>query len=173
MAIVDILQYPNPRLNKKGEKVTNFESKEVQQMIDDMWETFYKTENCAALASTQLDFEHPLHITVIDYSPYSKEPICLVNGEWEPLGEEMHIHREGCMSVPAAYEPIKRYARIRVKAQDRHGNQLDFEAEGHLARCIQHELDHLNGFVNVQRLSSIHRERAEKAIKKHYRLHRK
>lgn len=173
MAIVEILQYPDPRLNKKGEKVIDFKDPSVQQMIDDMWETYYNAENCAALASTQLDFEHPRHITVIDYKPYVEEPLCVVNGSWEPIGDEMQIHREGCMSVPAAYEPIKRYMKVRLKAQDRYGNPIDMEAEGHLARCIQHELDHLDGVVNVQRLSRLHRERAEKAIKKFYRLKRK
>src|SRR3990167_8732150 len=166
MTIVRILQYPDPRLRKKGEKVTDFASKEIQQMIDDMFETHYATDNCAALACTQLDFKKPKHITVIDFSENKNQPLCLVNAEIiEKIGTE--TSGEGCMSVKGgAYEKVTRAAKIKVKAQDRHGKEIIFEADGFMAKCIQHELDHLNGKLFIDHLSSLKRDRIRKKIEK-------
>ena len=165
MTVIRILQYPDPRLKIKGEKVTDFGT-ETQKMIDDMFETHYSTENCAALACTQLDFQHPKHITVIDFSEQKNQPLCLVNAEIiEKIGEE--TSPEGCMSVGgAAYEKVTRAAKIKVSAQDRHGNPLNFEAEGFMAKCIQHELDHLNGKLFIEYLSHLKRDRIKKKIEK-------
>ena len=97
MTIVRILQYPDPRLKTKGEKVLDF-GVETQKMIDDMFETHYAADNCAALACTQLDFKNPKHITVIDFSKEKNQPLCLVNAEIiEKIGDE--TSGEGCMSV--------------------------------------------------------------------------
>ena len=165
MTIIKILQYPDPRLRTKGEKVTDFGAK-TQQMIDDMFETHYATDNCAALACTQLDFAHPKHITVIDFSANHNEPLCLVNAEIvEKQGEE--TSPEGCMSVGGGtYEKVTRAAKIRVQGQDRHGNPLNFEAEGFMAKCIQHELDHLDGKIFIDYLSHLKRSRIRKKIEK-------
>lgn len=175
MAIVKILQHPDPRLRKKGEKVEDF-GEETQQMIDDMFETHYASENCAALACTQLDFKHPKHITVIDYSAKKNEPLCLVNGEIiEREGEQ--DEEEGCMSVGiesgSVFEKVKRAYKIKVRAQDRHGNPLEIEAKGYLAKCIQHELDHLDGKLFIDHLSPLKRNRVEQRLKKANRLHKK
>lgn len=165
MAILKILQYPNPRLKTVGKPVTVFDDN-LQKIIDDMFETHYGTDNCAALAATQLDIISPPHITVIDYTPKKNQPLCLVNAEIIERQGEM-IEEEGCMSVGGGtYEKVKRSAKIRVRAQDRQGKPLEFEADGYFAKCIQHELDHLNGLIFLDRLSSFKRQRIDKRIEK-------
>ena len=165
MAIIKILQYPDPRLKKKGRKVGVFND-EIKRAIDDMFETHYSTANCAALAATQLDFANPWHITVIDFSPRKDQPLCLVNTEIVTREGEM-LEEEGCMSVPGGtYEKVKRAAKIHVRAQDRFGKPLEFDAEGFMAKCIQHELDHLNGILFIDRLSSLKRQRIDTRLAK-------
>ena len=138
-------------------------------MFDDMFETHYATDNCAALAATQLDFKDPLHITVIDFSPNKDQPFCLVNGKIIETSGEMQ-EEEGCMSVGGGtYERVKRHAKIRVQAQDRHGKPLDFIAEGFMAKCIQHELDHLDSKLFIDHLSKLKRKRVDKKIEKYNR----
>lgn len=165
MTILKILQYPNPRLKTVAEPVEIFND-EIQTIIDDMFETHYNAENCAALAATQLDFKRPKHITVIDFSPDKNQPLCLVNAQIiEREGE--HIEEEGCMSVGGGtYEKIIRAATIKVRAQDRHGKLLEFKANGFMAKCIQHELDHLNGKIFLDHLSPFKRRRIDEKIKK-------
>ena len=172
MAVVKILQYPDKRLRTKGEKVTDF-GPETQKMIDDMFETHYAAINCAALACTQLDFAEPKHITVIDFSPEKNQPLCLVNGEIIERSGEM-IEDEGCMSVPGnTFEPVQRAAKIKVRAQDRHGKSLEFEAEGFMAKCIQHELDHLDGKLFIDHLSKLKRARIHQRLVKLGRVNQK
>lgn len=169
MAIIKILQYPDPRLHRKAEKVEKVDDS-VRKIIDDMFETHYAQENCAALAATQLDFEHPKHITVIDYSPEKDQPLCLVNGEIIGRSGEMY-EQEGCMSVPGGvWEKVKRSQKIKVRALDRDGKEIEFEAEGYDAKCIQHELDHLDGKLFIDHLSRLKRQRAERKIEKFHRL---
>lgn len=169
MAIIPILQYPEKRLYTKGTTVTDF-GPETQKIIDDMFETLYNAENCAALAMTQLDYEHPMRITVIDFSANKDNPLCLVNPEYFPLTDEKFNEAEGCMSVPGGvYENVGRPRKVLVKAQDRHGEPVEFEAEDFMAKCVQHETDHLNGSLFIDRLSKLKRQRAEMRIKKHHR----
>src|SRR3990167_7664776 len=170
MTIVKILQYPDPRLKTKAEKVTDFGA-ETQKMIDDMFETHYASTNCAALACSQLDFKKPKHITVIDFSEHKNQPLCLVNAEIiERIGDE--TSGEGCMSVGGgAYENVTRSAKIKVRSQDRHGKAVEFEAEGFMAKCIQHELDHLEGKLFVDHLSHLKRDRIKKKIEKLQKYH--
>jgi len=172
MTIIKILQYPDKRLKRIGVRVENFD--EVQKVIDDMFETRYATDSCAALAATQLDLEIPWFITVIDLSKNNNEPLCLVNAEIiEREGEQNEY--EGCMSVYPNFihEKVKRDMKIRVKAQDRHGNPIDMVAEGYLAKCIQHEIDHLNGGLYIDRLPKIKLERIARKVKKQERLNKK
>ena len=165
MTIVRILQYPDIRLKTKGEKVTDFGT-ETQKMIDDMFETHYAADNCAALACTQLDFKNPKHITVIDFSEHKDQPLCLVNAEIIERNGSTTLE-EGCMSVAGgAYEKVKRSEKIKVKAQDRNGKEFTFEADGFMAKCIQHELDHLDGKLFVDHLSHLKRDRIKKKIEK-------
>ena len=171
MSIVRILQYPDPRLRTKAAKVTDF-GPETQKIIDDMFETHYNADNCAALAATQLDFENPKHITVIDFSEKKNEPLCLVNAEIVARSG-VETSSEGCMSVAdggTAFEKVSRAEKIQVKALDRHGNPLEFEAEGFMAKCIQHELDHLDGKIFLDHLSNLKRNRIKKRIEKYNRL---
>lgn len=169
MATIPILQYPDPRLKTKGKTVTDF-GPETQTIIDDMFETLYASENCAALAMTQLDYENPLRITVIDFSEKKNEPLCLVNPEYTPLTEEKIDEVEGCMSVPGGvYEKVGRPRKVLVKAQDRNGDAVEFEAEDFMAKCVQHETDHLSGTLFIDCLSKLKRQRADAKIKKFYR----
>jgi len=166
MTILKILQYPDPRLAKKARRVTNLDAA-VQKIIDDMFETHYNTENCAALAATQLDLADPPHITVIDFSATKDQPLCLINGEViERKGEQFEL--EGCMSVMPNYihERVKRAAEIVVRALDRNGQVITFSAEGYMAKCIQHELDHLDGKLYIDHLSALKRDRIRNKIKK-------
>lgn len=169
MAIIRILQYPDPRLNVRAERVEVFDDA-LQKTIDDMFETHYNTENCAALAATQLDFEHPKAITVIDFSPNKDQPLCLVNPEVVWRSEELLDEAEGCMSVSGGiYEKVGRSLKIKVKAQDRHGKPLEMDAEGFMAKCIQHEVDHLNGRIFIDHLSRLKRQRIDKRFEKWHR----
>lgn len=169
MTKIRILQYPDPRLKTKAETVANVKDEAVQKVIDDMFETHYSTENCAALAASQLDFKHPKRITVIDYSAKKDQPLCLVNAEIVEAEGEM-MEEEGCMSVPGGvYEKVKRAAKIKVRALDREGNPIEFTAEGYLAKCIQHELDHLDGKIFLDRLSPLKRHRIDKKLEKYRR----
>lgn len=171
MSIIKILQYPDPRLKTKGETVTEMDEV-TKKMIDDMFETHYAATNCAALACTQLDFAHPKKITVIDFSPNRDQPLCLVNPEIIAAEGEQYEY-EGCMSVPGGiYEKVKRAYKITVRALDRNGEPIQFEAEDFMAKCIQHELDHLNGKLFIDHLSHLKRTRVEKKIRDYYRTYR-
>ncbi len=175
MAIIRILQYPDPRLRHQGDKVTDF-GHETQKMIDDMFETHYAAKNCAALACTQLDFLNPKHITVIDFSPTKNQPLCLVNAKITEYEGEQN-EEEGCMSIGLTsgviFEKVKRAFRIKVHAQDRYGASFEFEAEGFMAKCIQHEIDHLHGKLFIDHVSLLRRNRVEKKIKKAHQLLKK
>ncbi|MFN7096389.1 MAG: peptide deformylase [Gammaproteobacteria bacterium] len=166
--MIAILQYPNPRLHKKAELVTDVLAPDVQAMIDDMLYTLEHTDNCAALAATQLDFAHPKAITVLnDYSKDGTQPRCLIN----PViiaREGEQCEEEGCMSVYPRhiYEPVKRAARVTVRALDRQGNTIEYTGEGYIAKMLQHEIDHLNGLIYLQHLSSVKRLRIDEKIKK-------
>ena len=174
MATIKILQYPDPRLKTVARKVENFNDPHLQQIIDDMFETHYAADNCAALAATQLDIVDPPHVTVIDFSQNKDEPLCLVNGEILS-GEGTHTEEEGCMSVGCdlgvgVYDKVTRPATVNVRAYDRHGKLLEFTAEGFMAKCIQHELDHLNGKIFLDHLSKLKRQRLEKKLEKLKRI---
>lgn len=172
MSVLSILQYPNPRLGKKAKKVTDFNREELQQTIDDMLETLYQTQNCAGLAATQLDIKDPPSITVIyDYRLPDKElnktlALCLINPEIIHA-EGKADESEGCMSVPGGiYEPVERAAKVWVKAHDRFGTMIEIEGEGYMSKLLQHEIDHLNGIIFIDRLSRLKRQRIDKKIVK-------
>ncbi len=169
MTAIRILQYPDPLLKRKGIPVKDVQDKRIQTIIADMFETLYASENCAALAACQLDIPDAPHITVIDISENKNTPLCLINAEiTERIGETNTS--EGCMSVPFIYEKAKRAEEIQIKALDQHGKSLDFHANGFLAKCIQHELDHLDGLLFIDQMSKLKRSRVEKRIQKgqHY-----
>lgn len=172
MSIIKILQYPNPRLKTKGKPVTKFDQ-ELQQIIDNMFETHYAAKNCAALAATQLDFKEPKNITVIDFSENKNEPLCLINPVITHSSGEQ-FEEEGCMSVGlddndgdrCLSTKVKRAYDISVSAQDRQGKPLNFKASGFLAKCIQHEIDHLNGLLYLDRISNLKKQQLLKKLAK-------
>ena len=169
MTIVKILQYPDKKLKRKASIVTDF-GPAFQKTVDAMFETHYAAKNCAALAATQLDINPAPHVTVIDYSENHNQPFCLVNGSIiERTGEQ--DEEEGCMSVGCSleiflYAHVKRALTIKVIGQDRHGKPLEFEAQGYRAKCIQHELDHLDGKVFLDHLTPLKRGILEKKLAK-------
>ncbi|MCS5711322.1 peptide deformylase [Candidatus Berkiella aquae] len=173
MALIKILQYPDKRLKRQSVRVETFDDT-IQKVIDDMFETRYTTESCAALAATQLDLEIPWSITVIDLSQNNDEPLCLVNPEIVSYEGEQFEY-EGCMSVYPNFiqEKVKRAQIITVKAQDRFGEPFELKAEGYLAKCIQHEVDHLNGGLYIDRLPKIKLERISRRVKKQERMQKK
>ena len=162
-----IVNYPNPRLHKPAMWVTDIHAKDVQDMIDDMLLTLEQHETAAAFAANQLDYAKPYRITVIHYHRDKNSPMVLVNPELsEHEGEQLEY--EACMSVyPNQFgEEVKRAFKVRVKALDRDGNPIDFVAEDFLAKCVQHEVDHLEGKVYLQRLSPLRFKRLKQKIEK-------
>lgn len=169
MAIVRILQYPDNRLKTKAKWVEEVND-DVKKVVADMFETHYGSTNCAALAATQLDFANPLRITVIDFSDNKDRPLCLINPEII-YREGEQIVPEGCMSVGGeiddrVYEYVKRAMKIKVRALNEQGETIELEAEGFMAQCMQHEIDHLDGHLYLDRLSSLKRERLVKKLLK-------
>ncbi len=166
MPPLKILQYPDKGLKRVSIPVVNFDES-IQKVIDDMFETHYATPNCAALAATQLNLEIPWRITVIDYSANKDQPLCLVNPQIIHREGEQNEY-EGCMSVfpQHIHEKVKRAMKITVQYQDRYGTPHEIEAEGYFAKCIQHEVDHLDGHVFLDHLHKIKIDRILRKIKK-------
>lgn len=161
MTILSIVQYPDPRLKRKAETVTDF-GPDMQKIIDDMFETHYAQENCAALAANQLGI--PWNITVIDFSENKNQPLCLVNAVITDQSGTTTLE-EGCMSLlEAGSHPVKRATNIKVRYQDRTGETHEMDATGFMAKCIQHELDHLAGKVYLDHLGSLKRKLLERKI---------
>ncbi len=166
MAILDILHFPDPRLRNKAKPVSEVNDS-VRRLVDDMFETMYQAPGIG-LAATQVNVAK--QVLVIDLSEEKNQPLCLINPEiLEKDGIEQM--EEGCLSVPGIYEPVTRASRIRVRALDRDGKPFETEADGLLAVCIQHEMDHLAGKLFVDYLSSLKRQRIRKKLEKESRLH--
>ena len=164
MAILDILHFPDPRLRNKAKPVAQVDDS-IRRLVDDMLETMYQAPGIG-LAATQVNVAK--RVVVIDLSEDKSEPLCLINPEiLEKDGVEQM--EEGCLSVPGIYEPVSRASHIRVRALDREGNPFEMEADDLLAVCIQHELDHLEGKLFVDYLSSLKRQRIRKKLEKENR----
>lgn len=161
MAILSILEFPDPRLRTKAAPVEQVDDA-LRRLIDDMFETMYAAPGIG-LAATQVDVHKRL--LVADVSADKDQPHVLVNPEIiERDGVE--VTEEGCLSVPGFYEPVERAERIRVRAQNRDGETYEMDAEGLLAVCIQHEMDHLEGKLFVDYLSEMKRQRIRKRLLK-------
>ena len=160
-----ILEYPNKKLFEPAKRIEY--SEQHYKAALRMFALFYKTKDCAALAASQLSFKEPLAITVIDFSPDKDSPLCLINPVLSEHEGETY-ENEGCMSIfpKDVQAKVKRAAKIRVQALDLNGNKLDFIADGFMAKCIQHETDHLNGQLYIQKLGSVSRKRINDKIKK-------
>ena len=159
--ILPIRAYGDPVLKKMAQDIEPAHSG-LKQLIADMFETMYAARGIG-LAAIQVDI--PLRMIVIDVSEHHDEPLCLINPEilWREGEEEMD---EGCLSVPGFWEPVTRAERVRVRAQDRQGQAFELETDGLLAVCIQHEIDHLDGKLFVDYLSSLKRQRIRRKLEK-------
>ncbi len=163
MARLDILRYPDARLHKVAKPVREVDAR-LRRLVDDMLETMY-TSDGIGLAATQVDVHERL--IVIDVSETRDKPHVLINPELLDKSDEMTVTDEGCLSVPAIYDKVERHARVKVRALGRDGEPYEFEADGLLAVCVQHEMDHLLGRVFVEYLSPLKRERIRnKMLKK-------
>ena len=161
MAKLEILHFPDPRLRTVAEPVAEV-TDETREIVSDMLETMYD-EFGIGLAAVQVNI--PQRIVVIDLSEDCSDPICLINPEiLESEGtEEME---EGCLSVPEFRALVQRAERIRCRALNEHGEEFEIETNGLLAVCIQHEIDHLNGRLFVDYLSSLKRDRVAEKLRK-------
>ncbi len=162
MALLDILCYPDPRLHKIAKPVATVDDR-IRQLVDDMLETMYEAQGIG-LAATQVDVHE--RVIVIDVSDERDEPRVLINPELLSASEEMLVGDEGCLSVPQIYDRVPRHARIRVRALGRDGQPGEFDADGLLAVCVQHEMDHLMGKVFVEYLSPLKRNRIKSKLLK-------
>ena len=167
MAKLEILHYPDKRLRTVAEPVDVVDDS-IRTLVDDMLETMYAAPGIG-LAAIQVNI--PLRIVVIDISEEHDRPLCLINPQiLAREGEEQM--EEGCLSVPGFYEPVTRAERIRVRALDRGGEPFELDADGLLAVCIQHEIDHLDGKLFVDYISSLKRQRIRKKLEKEQRHQR-
>lgn len=162
-----IITYPNPRLFLNSKVVEEFNS-DLHILLDDMYETMI-ANNGVGLAAIQIDI--PLRVLLVNIfnenDEQKKEDLLeIINPEVIPLGEEMILCKEGCLSVPDFFEEVKRYNHILLKYQDRFGKQKELEAQGFLAVAIQHENDHLNGHLFIEKISFTKRQKFDKEFKK-------
>jgi peptide deformylase len=164
MPILNILRYPDARLHKVAAPVTVFDEN-LKKLVADMAETMYAAPGIG-LAATQVDVHK--QVIVIDVSDRHDSLIVLVNPEIVEATGESDIE-EGCLSVPGIYELVQRAERVKVRAHDQHGKAFTLEAQGLLAVCIQHEMDHLQGKVFVEHLSQLKQQRIRAKLAKQLR----
>lgn len=161
MALLEILHHPDPRLRKKAAPVAVVDDS-IRSLLDDMRETMYAARGIG-LAATQVNVHQ--RVVVIDLSEEKDQPLYLINAEILSKTGVLE-HEEGCLSVPEYYEKVIRAERIRVRALGRDGLPFEMEADGLLAVCIQHELDHLDGKLFVDYLSMLKQQKARKVVQK-------
>jgi peptide deformylase len=165
MAILDVLSFPDERLRTVAKPVEDV-SDEIKQLVSDMFETM-KDENGIGLAATQVN--RHVQVVVMDVSEDQDEPRVFINPEIIRR-DGVTISEEGCLSVPGNYAKVERSETITVKALDQNGDSFELDAEGLLAICIQHELDHLKGKLFIDYLSPLKRQRIRKKLEKEARL---
>ena len=162
MALLTILCYPEPKLHKVAKPVQAVDAR-IKALVSDMLETMYEAKGIG-LAATQVDVHE--RVIVIDVSEERTAPLVLVNPEIAWTSPEKHLNEEGCLSVPGIYDGVTRFDQVKVRALDRDGISREIEADGLLAVCIQHEMDHLIGKVFVEYLSPLKRNRIKKKMLK-------
>lgn len=165
MALLPILRYPDPRLHKVAKPVTEFNA-DLKQLIADMAETMYDAPGIG-LAASQVDMH--VQLLVLDISETNDALQVFINPVITWSSDERKVYDEGCLSVPGVYDGVERPARIGVKAFDADGKPFELEAEGLLAVCVQHEMDHLKGKVFVEYLSPLKRNRIKTKMLKEER----
>jgi peptide deformylase len=162
MAILNILRYPDPRLHKVAKPVTEF-GERLTTLVRDMAETMYDAPG-VGLAASQVDVHEQL--VVIDITESKDALQVFINPEITWASDDKQVYDEGCLSVPGIYDGVERPSRVRVKALDLEGKPFELEADGLLAVCIQHEMDHLKGKVFVEYLSPLKRNRIKSKMLK-------
>lgn len=162
MALLPILCFPDPKLHTVARPVVAVDAR-LQALIADMLDTMYDAKGIG-LAATQVDVHERL--IVIDVSEERDAPLVLINPELVWTSSDTHLNEEGCLSVPGIYDGVTRFDAIKVSAMDSEGKTRMIEADGLLAVCIQHEMDHLKGKVFVEYLSPMKRDRIKKKMLK-------
>lgn len=164
MSIRNIIYIPDPRLRTMSKPIEVFDEA-LQTLIDDMFETMYSVRG-VGLAAPQVGIN--IRLSVIDCSEDKSQQLVLINPEIIE-SSEWGSFQEGCLSVPGFYAEVKRAKSVRLRAQDRHGNFYEMDADDLLAECFQHEIDHLNGKVFIDYLSPVKRQLARKKVEKYVR----
>jgi peptide deformylase len=162
MPVLEILHYPDPRLHKIAKPVAVVDDR-IKKIVNDMAQTMYEAPG-VGLAATQVDIHE--RIIVIDTSEERNQLMVFINPELIWASPEKKSWREGCLSVPEFFDEVERPDRIRIKALDQEGRSFEMEADGLLAVCLQHEMDHLQGKVFVEYLSPLKRSRISIKLKK-------
>jgi len=165
MALLPVLRYPDPRLHKVAKPVNRVDD-EIRRLVRDMAETMYAAPGIG-LAATQVDVHK--QVIVIDTSDTRDELLVLINPEIVWRSETQRECEEGCLSLPGVYETVKRAEQVRVRALNADGDPFERDAEGLLAVCIQHEMDHLRGKVFVEYLSRLKQDRIRAKLEKQLR----
>ncbi len=167
MSLLEILEFPDPRLRKKAVPVDKVDTA-LKQTIDDMFETMYAASGIG-LAATQVNIQK--RFLIIDLADEEEEhnPLVFINPEITVLDPEPYRHEEGCLSVPGYFEFVERPRKVLVKALNKEGEPFEIEAEGLLAVCVQHEIDHLNGKLFVDYLSVLKRQRIKSKLEKEHK----
>lgn len=165
MALLDILEFPDPRLRTKAKPVTNVDDS-IRKLTQDMLETMYDAPGIG-LAATQVNVHK--RVIVVDISEEKNQPLVFINPEFIPLSGEKE-YEEGCLSVPGFHEIVVRPDLIRVKALDEHGMPFEMDCSGVLSVCLQHEIDHLNGVLFVDHISKLKRDRIRRKLEKTQRV---
>ena len=161
MSRLEILHFPDPRLRRRAESVSVVDD-DVRRLIDDMLETMYDAPGIG-LSAPQVNVAK--RVVTVDVSKDRSAPLALVNPEILWVDGELETE-EGCLSVPGVYELVRRPEKVRVSALDRDGHAREIDAEGLLAVCIQHEIDHLDGRLFVDYLSRLKRQRIRRKAEK-------
>ena len=165
MPLLNILRYPDPRLHKVAKPVTVFDAR-LKQLTEDMTETMYEAPG-VGLAASQVDVHE--QIIVIDTSDTRSDLRVFINPEILWASEDRQVYEEGCLSVPGIYDGVERPSQVKVRALDIEGKSFELSADGLLAVCIQHEMDHLKGKVFVEYLSPLKRNRIKAKMLKEER----
>lgn len=166
MALLPILSFPDPRLRTIAKPVEQVTA-EIRQLAADMLETMYHAPGIG-LAATQVD--RHIQLIVMDLSETKDQPMVFINPKVSPLTDQTQPYEEGCLSVPQIYDKVERPSRVKIEALNLEGAPVEIEADGLLAVCIQHEMDHLNGKLFVDYLSPLKRQRAREKIEKAQRI---
>jgi peptide deformylase len=169
MSLLSILRYPDPRLHKVAKPVTTFDDR-LKTLVQDMAHTMYEAPG-VGLAATQVDVHE--RVIVIDVSETHDELRVFINPEILWASQDKQLYEEGCLSVPGIYDGVERPSQVKVKALDADGKPFEVEADGLLAVCIQHEMDHLMGKVFVEYLSPLKRNRIKQKLVKEEREEKK